>query len=1104
MAEERKLVTILFADVTGSTALGEALDPEDVRTLMSRYFEHARRVVAEHGGTVEKFIGDAVMAIFGLAQAHGDDAERALAAALALRDAVAGDAVLDGRFVLRMGVHTGEVIATDDRSRGDYLVTGDAVNVAARLEQHAQPGEIAASRRTADAARAAFLFGKRRLVTVKGKSRRLEVYPLTGPRPVRLVGRPPLVGRRRELAQLDLLRAAVREERRPQLVSVVAPAGTGKTRLLEEFFARLDPAEGFQVATARCLPYGDHLTYWPLRGLLEGLLGGAFSRERLAEAFARAGQSGADAARLADLVLATLGIERESQSGDRASIFGAWRLLVEAVAREAPRVILFEDLHWASESLLDLVEHIMSPRTQAAVLLVALSRPELLERRPAWGGGQRNFTSLALEPLREEQTRELVGHLAEGLHPAVRGRIAERSGGNPFFAIELAHSVAERGLMGLAASVDGLPDTVHEAVLERLDRLSPTERLVLQVAAVVGRSFRADMLRALAGEPAAEDLDRALGDLLARDLIVPTEDGLYTFRHILFRDVAYGTLPRAERIRRHAQIAAWLEDSAADRLDEFTELIAYHYRETVVLSRQSAVPAAVPVDASRAVRFLVRAGELASHSGAFLEARDHLQSAISLAPEREHGRLYEALGDNVHQVLRETGAAAYREALARWRAEPEGDALTGARLLRKLLIAYLRWGSIGADETGWRELEAMQAEAQRLAEVAGDEEEQWRIRVVDLFWLYWRDDVATDQIARGREVSRAAADYFEAHASWVALSEALDVYASLSIALARYTDALRAAERRLTIPDLPAAEKGDAVSTVVRCYFNLGDYERCLAAARAALEQVRPGESALHLGPGVSLAATVAWYAGRWDELAPFLDAAQDAWDQSEHEISRGWLMSFLIALHVAMARGDQPAADAAAATLHVLLARERTDEIARLVEAYHADDPDRLLCAPVPRWTENVRYPETLMFLSERGIPAPRELLAAADAEAHAEQVPFPLLSLAIAQALAAEDDARLAAALEEGERGGLAAHVARMRIVLAQRSGDPAQLERARAVLQPLGDRQFLRRLDEVASHLPPGAPRVPAEREPAPVAPGAAEHGEPRRRVRRATEP
>jgi class 3 adenylate cyclase len=1106
MAEERKLVTILFADVTGSTALGESLDPEDVRALMTRYFDHARRVMSEHGGTVEKFIGDAVMAVFGLAQAHGDDAERALAAAQALRNVVAGDVVLDGRFVLRMGVHTGEVIATSDSSRGDFLVTGDAVNVAARLEQHAQPGEIVASRRTAEAARAAFLFGKRRLVTAKGKRHRIEVYPLSGPRPTRQVGRPPLVGRRRELAQLALLCTAVLEDRRPQLISIIAPAGTGKTRLLEEFLAQLDPTVGFQIAMARCLPYGDHLTYWPLRGLLEGLLGGEFSREHVAKVFARAGHQAEDAARLADLVLATLGIERDGQfdsQSDRMSIFGAWRLLVEAVAREAPRIIIFEDLHWASESLLDLVENVMSPRTQAGVLLVALSRPELLDRRPSWGGGQRNFTSLALEPLRDEQTRELVDRLAEGMDATVRMRIVERSGGNPFFAIELARSVAERGLMGRTVSANGLPDTVHEAVLERLDRLAPTERAVLQEAAVVGRSFRPDMLQSIASEPSHENVEVALGNLLARDMIAPAEDGLYTFRHILFRDVAYGTLTRSDRIRLHTQVAIWLEDFAADRLDEFTELIAYHYREAVMLARQSAVPVELPVDVARVVRFLARASELASQVGAFLEARSHLQSAIALAPESERRRLYEALGDNVHQVLRETGTAAYREALARWRAEPAGDALSGARLLRKLLVAYLRWGAMQTDGTEWRELEEMQVEARQLADAANDEEELWRVRLADLLWLFWRNNVPTEEIKRGREASRAAAEYFETQANWTALSEALDIYISLSMALARHADALEAAQRRLAIPDLPAAERGDAVSTVVRGYFNTGDYERCVAAARAALQQVRPGESALHLGLAVSIAATVAWYGGRWDELAPFLDAARDAWDQSEHEISRGWLMCHFIALTVAMAREDQTTADTALAALDILIANERTDEFRRLVAAYRTDEADKLLGAPPEHWTQDTRYPETLMFLSERAIRAPHELLSAAAAEAKAEEVPFPLLCLAIAEALSADDDARLATALEEGERGGVVAHVARMRIVLGQRRCDLAQLERARPVLQRLGDRQFLRRLEEVANCIQSGASQPGEEREPAHTGPSVAQEAEPLRRIRQATE-
>ena len=309
MPEERKLVTILFADVTGSTILGDTLDPEDVRALMGRYYEHAHRVLSQHGGTLEKFIGDAVMAVFGLPQAHGDDAERALAAALALREAVTRDEILGESFQLRIGINTGEVIATSDVSNSDFLVTGDAVNVAARLQQYASPGEIVADERTTGAAQTAFLFDEPHLVEIKGKRQPLRVFSLKGERKARKVERPPFVGRKQDLLQLALLQARTLEERRPQLISIVAPAGTGKTRLLEEFLQRLDPADGFQVATVRCLPYGQTLTYWPLRGLLSGLLGEEISKSGVVSVFTRGGYRQEDAERLADFVLTTLGIE---------------------------------------------------------------------------------------------------------------------------------------------------------------------------------------------------------------------------------------------------------------------------------------------------------------------------------------------------------------------------------------------------------------------------------------------------------------------------------------------------------------------------------------------------------------------------------------------------------------------------------------------------------------------------------------------------------------------------------------------------------------------------------------------------------------------------
>ena len=491
VAEERRLVTLLFADVTESTPLGETLDPEDVRTLMSRYYAHASCVIESHSGTIEQFIGNTLMAVFGLPHAHSDDAERALAAALMLREVVATDTLLGGRLLLCMGINTGEVMATNNPSGSDFLVTGDAVNVAARLQQAASFGEILVSERTAAATRAAFLFHDARMIEVKGKHHPLRVFPLKQVRALRQVERPALVGRQPDLHQLELLRERTLAERQPQLVSIMAPAGTGKTRLLEEFLAHLDPAEGFQAAVARCPPYGQTLTYWPLRGLLTGLLGETIGKPQIMDAFVQGGQTPEDAARLADFVLTTLGVEQEDVT-DRESIFAAWRLLLEALARQAPRVVVFEDLHWASESLLDLVEYLVHPRMQAALLMVVLSRPELLDRRPTWGGGQQNFTAMALQPLSEVQTRELVKHVAAELNQALRERVVVHSGGNPFFALELIHGIAEK-----SATVYILPDTVHAAVLARLDLLSPQERAVAQAASVAGRVFRVAALQAV-------------------------------------------------------------------------------------------------------------------------------------------------------------------------------------------------------------------------------------------------------------------------------------------------------------------------------------------------------------------------------------------------------------------------------------------------------------------------------------------------------------------------------------------------------------------------------------------------------------------------------
>ena len=469
------------------------------------------------------------------------------------------------------------------------------------------------------AAERAFLFDTGRMIEVKGKRQPLHIFPLLGVRLTRVVERPPFIGRKQDVMQLSLLLARVQEEQRPQLVSIVAPAGTGKTRLLEEFLSHLDPDEDFHVATVRCLPYGQTLTYWPMYGLLEELLGRDITRAGVEGIFTQSGYKTEDVSRLTDLILATIGVTDSGQSrpgatgmSDRESIFNAWRLLLEVFSSLAPRIIIFEDLHWASDSMLDLVEHITNVRTQAQLLLIALSRPELLDRRPTWGGGRQNFTALALQPLTTKQTHDLLQRLAADIPATVRLQIIERSGGNPFFALELIRNLKERGLTGEAATLDALPDTVHAAVLARIDLLTKTERTVLQVAAVATRTIRASMLQVVLSEYTLQEITDALIDLQMRDMIIPAEGDAFTFRHILIRDVAYGTLSRSERIRLHGKIAMWLEASAGERVDEYTEVLAYHYREAVMLARQSAVPKALPLETERAVYFLWKAGEKAS------------------------------------------------------------------------------------------------------------------------------------------------------------------------------------------------------------------------------------------------------------------------------------------------------------------------------------------------------------------------------------------------------------------------------------------------------------------------------------------------------------
>mgnify|MGYP001214897462 CR=1 FL=1 len=1066
MPEERKLVTVLFADVTGSTALGDELDPEDVRALMGRYFDHARRVMAGHGGTLEKFIGDAVMAVFGLPHAHGDDAERAVAAGLALQQAVAEDPEL-ADVVLRIGITTGEVVATSDPVAADFLVTGDAVNVAARLQQCAAPGEILASERTYAAAGAVFIFADGREVEVKGKREPLRVFPLVGARGVRQVARPRMVGREDDLMMLSLLQRRTLREGRPQLVSIVAPAGTGKTRLLEEFLGSLDSLS-VRMATSRCLPYGQTLTFWPLRGLMEDLLGG-IDRQEVVKIFRESGQTPEDAARLTDLVLATLGIESETLT-ERESIFAAWRLLSEALARRGPLIVVFEDLHWASDSLLDLVEQIMQPRTSAPLLLIAVSRPELLDRRPTWGAGARqNFTTLVLQPLGEEQTEELVAQLGPNLPEAIRRTIVERSGGNAFFVTELVRGLAERGIRAGDHGMDAVPDTVYAAVLARLDLLEPIERRVLQAAAVGGRLFRPAIVQAVLGDLGSRDLDAAIDDLLARDLIVPDEAGAFTFRHILIRDVAYGTLARAERARMHLGVATWLEDFAQDRFDEYVELIAYHYREALLLGRRSGTTSAVAVDVARAVAALVRAGEIAGRAGAAAEAHRYLESAIALADEAERGRLYEKLGDGL--VQGDGALQAYGEALERWRQAGASDPGVGARLLRKILTLYLRWyGNVAAPTIA--ALTEMRDEGRRLAEAAG-EEERWRFREVDVCWPNRRVFAAGESISVSREemeehraTALAAAAYFEERGAWDTFSAMLDGYITNSMDMGRWDDVMVAARRRLAAPQLLARERGDALHMMASASWARGDHDAALRIVQEAIASIRPGDPIMHLKELLFDGTLAAYWAGRWSELAGLMSVADLLRQQLQDEPSNNLIRIYLVWLRVAMARGDRATADACIVILRRLTQQAGAGRAAlgTVAEALRADDVSQLDLDPKASF---LLWFWILWMLNERGIPAPDALIDYV--HHHADEFkPVGSSHFAVAKAIRDRDPAQLAAEIDVVEAQGRVPDTARLRIVLAEMTGDPAPLEQARPVLERLGDRQFLRRLEEVAASL------------------------------------
>lgn len=902
MSEDRRIVTVLFSDVSGSTSMGESNDPEDMRVLLGRYYSIARQVIAAHGGTLEKFIGDSVMAVFGMPQAHGDDAERALVAALTLLEAVASDPET-ASLALRIGVNTGEVVAAREAGAGDFLITGDAVNIAARLQQHAEPGAILVGERTRRAV-TGFRFREEQRLEVKGKREPIAAAVLI--ERLALVRKPGLhfVGREHDLAQLDLVARRAFSERRPQLVTITAPAGTGKSRLVDEFVARW--GRDARVAVAQCVPYGSAVSFLPLRGLVRDLLGiprEAEALPRLVEAFAAAGHSSEDAQRLARLVGATLGDATEPGHRDSDEVFTAWRLLVEVLALRGPLVVVFEDLHWASDTLLDLVEHITVSRTGTPLVMFALARPELLDRKAGWGGGRRNCTSLALEPLNDAQTRQLVGALTPGMPDEIAAQVVERSGGNPFFASELVRAYDDRVREGVLAEDIQLPDTVHATVLARIDGLVAADRAVLECAAVVGRTARVTAIRALAPHLDEAGIARSLGTLVEHDLLVMQTPGAFTFRHIVIREVAYATLPRAQRVRAHLRFADWLEQESRGTGNELAEIVAYHYRQAIALSPGGRVPDGLAI--ATVLVALERAARAAANAGAYREASEQLRETVRLAPAEEHLRLLELRGDLL--LVGDAALSGYNEAYRRWCEVADSNPKVGARLLIKLLAVAGRWsGSLGRP-LEHEEFASLAAEARRLLDLAPDRLLEAKLvcaRALETSTNLIRDPHLVVELRQGTE---AAAALLESQGDVEAESEALDALASVYRNC--YDDPAKALEvtrRRLAkVGTLSRLERVDAWSVLAWDLVHAGRYDEAISTCDEARKSRRAGEPEYFLAHATAWAALGAMLAGRWDEVLVFGDSLLAMREESQRTMGRFTFPGWAAAIRVAAARLD-------------------------------------------------------------------------------------------------------------------------------------------------------------------------------------------------------
>jgi class 3 adenylate cyclase len=1068
VAEERRVVTILFADVAGSTALGEALDPEDVRILLRRYYDLATETVTEYGGILEKFIGDAVVAVFGFPQTHDDDPQRALGAALGLRDRVRGDPILGERLPIRLGINTGEVVAARESATGDFPLSGDAVNVAARLQAAADPWGILCGERTAASARADFEFESAVALEARGKSQPIRALELLGRAPAgRVATRTALIGRDADLEQLELVARRALQEKRPFLVSIIAPAGVGKTRLLEEFLDRLPGIESeATVAIAQCLPYGQRLTYWPLRAVLYRLIG--VTDDATAPTVRRAIRSWLEGAGLealdreVELLAATVGAG-ETEVVDRSALLAAWRTFFEIAARSAPLVLVFEDLHWSSDSLLDLFEYVMLPHGDLPLLMIALTRPELLDRRPAWGGGRRNYVSIALEPLSDQHTATLVQQLLEGRSPDLVERVVRHAEGNPFFVGELVRSMIER------PGAEQLPDTVQATVLARLDLLPAEERRTVQLGAIFGRAFRLAGVQAIA--PELQGLKEIADHLVDRDLLRSGGGDLYSFRHILIREVAYQTLTRFDRGRLHAAAGHWLEGLAAEREDALAELIAYHYREAATIATaQRPTDPETERAREKAVNWLSRAAEVAAAGAATEEGSRHLRGAIDLAGPPHLPDLYERLGDL--SGLGDVAVDAYGMALRLCR-EQGRPPVQELRILASMLTILMRFQGSVVNRPTEEAMAELRREARAMAERVTDERTLAVYLASEGFFPFWLR--AGNRAATSEE--RAQADASAKRALAIARrlddpnlqSTALDALAGTGQTADDWRRALGYSEQRLTFHSrLSMVEKVDAYGMVAWGKALLGELASADRVTAEGLAQIQPGQvpaATLHV---VAWRTYVLTLRGRWDEALVMAERQYQGCRELGSTSTAYVLHGFMAALDIARARQDQQLFDTYARIHDEITAAQPKGTDNRHWEGYAGRDP-RPVAEAVAGFKLGLlsrldRLERAVSRLLDQDVRLPFSTMSAI--RDYARDHELAMLEAQAERALGAldRDAAPLQRAIELFDRIGAVPYGARVRCERALLIGDDAEMTAGLKVLEQLDDVEQLGRFERL----------------------------------------